>query len=528
MQSRLLVSDAAGQEWMVAPAQGQFVDIAWSASGRNLVALDRHDKDGRAELPTFFESQHQYYTFQIFTLDFKGERVLEKNRLSYWLGNVKSVTWQDENTLEFVASQAPQLESRRYHYAIPSQKLTQLNPVAPGSKPLASQVYDGHTALLRMEEDQMFVSLLNNAEVYADWPVPPLRDISWQPDGNGLLLDRVEQENPKLLHLNGDITDLKIPSNLLGSLVSARFGQNQQLMVTLQKSVRDSLIWNHSSAGDKAKAAGVENEIENENIVTVQRTAGETLMEIGTQDGRVISAIVVDDGDVLFAVEKDHRLTIHRIKKSKPQQITSIPLTQTVTSLAWANNGQKILLSLKNTDVMLLDLVTGQLTLLMNSKKNVTIVAYDEGINQLWGISETARVRNLHRVELPSGSSEQLIFGGIADVLPATDGFYFQYFSQSGLWFLDKQSNEVKQVAGSMPINVHLLAVKDNTVYFVSGGQCHESDVYSLNLTTDRVEVSIERTRNGIQTLAFDSQRGALQRLCQPRDLDVMGLSPKK
>src|SRR5690606_36426006 len=100
-----------------------------------------------------------------------------------------------------------------------------------------------------------------------------------------------------------------------------------------------------------------------------------------------------------------------------------------------------------------------------------------------------------------------------------------QYLSQPGLWFLNKKGGDVTQVASSMPLNVHLIAAENNAVFFITGSECHESDLYSLDLATDTVRVNISSTPDNVQTLAFDKFGGIIRRSCEQGDLDVFDLS---
>ncbi|RZA04370.1 MAG: hypothetical protein EOO68_08415, partial [Moraxellaceae bacterium] len=118
VQSDLMIRDLTGTDWLLARSNSTWADLAWSPSGRALAALEIYRADNVLQDPDFYETPQYLYNIHLFTLDLKGQHLLEKNLLSQWQGKVNSITWWDENTLEFVATMGASITKERYRYSI--------------------------------------------------------------------------------------------------------------------------------------------------------------------------------------------------------------------------------------------------------------------------------------------------------------------------------------------------------------------------------------------------------------------------
>ncbi|WP_082768892.1 winged helix-turn-helix domain-containing protein [Paraglaciecola hydrolytica] len=228
MQSRLYIQGASGQEWQMSVARGDFVDLAWSASGRNLVAVDAHTSTEELQNT----SDAPYYTFHIFTLDFKGEKLIEKNLLSHWLGKVSSVSWWDEGTLEFVAAQGAATKFARYRYNIANQNLIELESQQERGQLLATQLLDKSLAELRQLDSGMQIQLFNSQQSLVAQSVFPLPvvSMSWLVDGSGLLI-LFDNGNLSVLEVSGRLFQLNYAPKLGGRITRARSTDNNKSLV---------------------------------------------------------------------------------------------------------------------------------------------------------------------------------------------------------------------------------------------------------------------------------------------------------
>ena len=241
LESRLFIQGASGLEWQMSVARGHFVELAWSASGRNVVAVDVHNgeaqNDGETQESGAPKTVVEYYTFHIFTLDFKGEKLIEKNLLSHWLGKVSSVAWWDEGTLEFVASQGTGSEPKRYHYNVAEQNLTELASQQGSGQLVATQVLNKQVAELRKLGSGGQIQFFNQQQLIVTRTLPEeIVSMSWMPDGRGILL-LLEDGQLLVVDTTGKVQDLHYAPKLDGRVSRARSTDNgKSIVLTVESS----------------------------------------------------------------------------------------------------------------------------------------------------------------------------------------------------------------------------------------------------------------------------------------------------
>lgn len=244
-QSHLLIQGQGGQEWQVSVARGNFIALSWSPSGRNIVAIDAHNEN--ETIVGTEQSSADYYTFHIYTLDFKGEKVIEKNSLSHWLGNVSSVSWWDEGTLEFTAYQGSQNKTARYRYSIADQNLSKLAVLKGNDKGtqkselLVSHVFNKQTAILNLLSTGEQIQFLDKHQMLiGNWPISfKVESMSWLADGRGVLL-LSNNNRLSILYTDGRLEKVDYFPTVNGQIKHVRSknkGQNIVLTVdaTLEK-----------------------------------------------------------------------------------------------------------------------------------------------------------------------------------------------------------------------------------------------------------------------------------------------------
>lgn len=222
-KSHLLIKGNNGQEWLASTARGDFVYIAWSPSGRNLVAIDLHPQEATLSTSNRVENTTDYSTLHIYTLDFKAEKIIEKNRLSHWSGRINSVSWWDEGTLEFTASLTGQNQRARYRYSIADQNLSTLSaPNTPASL-LSSHTYKEKTAIHSILKGQEYIEFLDeNQAVQGKWPLNfSAISLNWLSNGRGvLLLSSVNQLH--VLYTDGRLDPVQYSPSMTGRIKHLR------------------------------------------------------------------------------------------------------------------------------------------------------------------------------------------------------------------------------------------------------------------------------------------------------------------
>jgi DNA-binding winged helix-turn-helix (wHTH) protein len=238
-ESHLFIRGTNGQEWQASVARGNFIALSWSLSGRNLVAIDVHNENKRTLGTNTQKSSVDYYTFHIYTLDFKGEKVIEKNLLSHWQGNVSSVSWWDEGILEFAAFQGSQNERARYRYSIADQNLSVLTTPSDGGRLLTSHIMNQQTATLSvLKAGEQIQFLDENQELISKWSIPfNVISMSWIPDGKGLLL-LSEQNQLSILYRDGQLNAVDYFPKVNGRILHVRsINKGSSIVLTVETSL---------------------------------------------------------------------------------------------------------------------------------------------------------------------------------------------------------------------------------------------------------------------------------------------------
>jgi DNA-binding winged helix-turn-helix (wHTH) protein len=497
-QSQILIKGPDGSDWLLASAEGSWVDLAWSPSGRNLVATEIRRAEGLPKTPDYFEKPNNLYSFHIFTLDFRGERLLEKNLLSQWQGVVASVTWWDENTLEFVASLGPGSANERYRYLIAEQKLSALNPLNAGFVPLQSVVHDKRTAVVSRRRNTVQLEFLDaNQDVMTTVPLSTAAlDISWIPDGTGLLM--LDKSGPALytLDLQGEMSPVQLPQGDTHSFSHPRYRRDGQAIVLTSAEASASL--------------------------SLQRTDG-SRERIGAVAGALRLARFLPDGAVIFTVDNPGEPALWRWRNGgeKRLQVTEKPLEDLIV----AADGQSLVYRSRGT-IWQLPLQGQQPLAIWQKAGAVEPIFYSPETHELLFIRRSGDARNIWRRHLHRQEERQITFGSVGTVMALAERLYFQYSDQPGLWRLDWAEPNPVQISKRLPKNSKLLQITDTTAFFVTGGPCRESSLHSLDLRADTLaEVAVaERDQAEIISQDFRPAFGILQTECRPADLRMVQL----
>jgi len=235
-ESGLFIQATNGREWQVSIASGKFVDLAWSPSGRNLVAVERHTE---REFVQYSKERINYYTFHIYTLDYKSEKVIEKNILSYWLGTVSSASWLNEGELEFVASQGDSFERVRYRYGIAYQNLSKVQSPKSEGQLLTSQYFNEKTAehrSLSTGDEIRFLS--KDQQVKGKWSIPfKVKSMSWMSNETGVLLLSGSNQL-SILYTDGTLSAIDYSPKVSGRILRARsINKAKNIVLTVEAPV---------------------------------------------------------------------------------------------------------------------------------------------------------------------------------------------------------------------------------------------------------------------------------------------------
>ncbi|HMW49413.1 MAG TPA: winged helix-turn-helix domain-containing protein, partial [Cellvibrionaceae bacterium] len=385
-QSDLMIRDTTGTDWLLARSNSAWVDLAWSPSGRALAALEIYRADGLLKDPDFYQSPQYLYNIHLFTLDLKGQHLLEKNLLSQWQGKVNSITWWDENTLEFVATMGANLTKERYRYSITDQTLTSLAPLPTGFQPLISRVRDKTTALISRLQDKTQVEFLDEQQnlLGKQLIAASIKDLSWAADGGGVYGLETQQNSIYFLPIQGSGYSAPLPAPLhnmppggLGNLKINGDGKS----IFVSTSSQDVQLYQHNPQG-LSLLADVHNLIHSS---VVYSPAG--------------------DG-VIYATHQNNQAQIWLLKNGNTEALykTDGP----IQTILWP--GADYLLVKANNKIARYQLDKHSWSVLLEDAQDLTPLAYQADTQALIAVKNINDVRNIWRINLETHQYKQLTF----------------------------------------------------------------------------------------------------------------------
>ena len=503
VRSELIVRSPNGDEWQLSIASSTYVNLAWSPSGRNLLALEADGVAGVGDESSYSSPADEYFTFHIFTLDFKGERLLEKNLLSHWQGKVRSLYWRDDNTLEFIASQGFRPDMERYQYRVPTQKLIRLQAPENSQKLLLGDRHGNRTALATVRDNQYHLLFLDQSEaVIGDIPLHFMpRDMEWLPDGSAvaMLATTGNRLEIKTLQGGGRIFDLgsDLGREFEGRIQRIRFmGDGPDLLATVVYP-KTTLEWS-----------------------PMTETAPLTLLEAP----EITAAQTNYDGSGFYvAVPKQGKKTeLVLLKNNESVAMPEIPEAIERIDAIISSADASGLYFQSGRELWHYQFDEGQSEKKYTSNKDMAVIAVND--QKAWAVVEEGGVKNIWRLSLDEGKAEdrQLTFGSIGSALASEGTLYFQYQSKSGLWQLDMLTDRMEQVTANLAQNVRLLAARNREIYFVRGSPCRESPIYALHLDTGEVLVVSARSNPNVHTLDLNPDFGWLQQTCAEGETAIL------
>lgn len=488
IESELMIRNDRGDDWQIANSQGSWVSLAWSPTGQHLVAIEIWRQEGLPPTPNFYERENYLYTFHVFSLDLDNNRLLEKHLLSQWQGRINSVTWWDDSTLEFVATQGPDANFERYRYTTDTQQLTIVDSPKALINPLLSAVMKQRTALVSAQKNGIKIDLIDEYQTsHAHWLLDyPSVDVSWIPDGAGILVYAEEQQKLFALYWDGQRQEIAFNSKFARPVSRPRYRPDGSAIYYTEEKLR-SIVWLKSIDRHQRRLT----DLSHLNYAATFSPAGD---------------------QIAYASVRDNELRLWLQGQDGERPLTQ-PLNQPVSRIVWAADGAHIVYKV-GRQIIFHNLAAGTQQNLKLESNTIEPIAFDAANNLLFVIKSMAEVNNIWSIQIDTLQQKQLTFGAVASALEHAGDLYFQYRGKSGLWVLRRSGSRVERVTDTLDENSQLLAVDAGGIYFITGGQCRESDVYYLDFNTGQKSVFFARDKKIISTHSFHPQVGLLQRDC--------------
>lgn len=494
-ESEILIRNAAGKDWRVASSNGTWFKLAWSPVGNNLVAIEIKRRDGSPSGTQFYQPANYLYSFHIFALDLEHERLLEKQQLSQWQGRIFSVSWWDENTLEIVAKQGPNSGNGRYRYSILDQQLKLLDELDGVSNPLASAVLNQKTALASSAKNKIQIDFLNAQQN----PINRVQvdvanaDISWIPDGSGVLLYSEEERKLLAVYLNG-----------------------KQVTIPLAET-KDKIFAAPTYSADGQGIYYTE-EKRSSNILQIGLDGSKTRLTENT-DFNYAASFSPDANKVVYASVRNNQINLWLVENGQERQLTTQAVPQKIDAIIWSDDGEHLVFNAGN-QLYHHQLLTSKTSLLLTDSDKVEPLAYFPDSNRLFVIKHNNDIRNLWRIE--GQQQKQLTFGAVGSAVAYAGDVFFQYLGEDGLWALRSKDDSLERVTPTLDEYSKLLKADAKGIYFIEGGVCQESDIYYQDYAATNKSVVVPQKISASTTSAFTIKKGALQTECYLPEANIV------
>lgn len=493
--SEIVIRDAAGKDWRIASSNDAWLKLAWSSDGKNLVAIEVKRRDGLPLGSQFYQPPNYLYSFHIFSLDLEQNRLLEKQQLSQWQGQIFSVTWWDEHTLEIVAKQGPNSGNGRYRYSIVDQQLKLLDEFEGATNPVASAVLKQKTALASRYKNRIQIDFLNAHQK----PISRTRlditaaDISWIPDGSGILVYAEAERKLIALYLDG-----------------------KQVAIPLADSKDKIFSRPHYSADGSGIFYTEEKRSSNILLATLDGTKNR-LTE--NTDFNYAASFSPTGEKVVYASVRNNQIHLWLVENGQERQLTKQPIPKKVDAIIWSADGNHLVFNADN-ELYHHDLVTAATTLLLNNTDKIEPIAYFPVTTRLYALTYNGETRNLWRIE--GEQQKQLTFGAVGSAVEFAGDIFFQYVGENGLWALRGENDTLERVTSNLSEYSKLLGADSNGVYFINGDVCQESDVYYQDFATANKSIFLSQKQSAVSTTSFNANKGLLQTECYLPEANIV------
>jgi len=432
----LVITDQSANKWLVATSSYPWENLTWSVSGKELIAS--------------FYAQKNVQLFQ-FTINLTTQKThhikVDMTELKY---NILSLNWiTNDELLLTVPNTYP---NENYQFSTYSLTLSDRQLRKHNSKEnifLISK-YENLFAYVSIHNKRAAIQVFSKSKQektlitqWLDRDVP--KDISWLPDGSGLLL--LENNNMRILYLDKREQALNYLTE--NTLYRPRFSPNgKKIYVTQQKENHD--IWNITHQGKQ---------ILQSNSTYIDRDAkysnsGERFIFISNRSG----------ADQVWLNENN-----------KEQQLSYLKNNQKIEFIYWDQEQSNVLIKLAQNTLQL-SIKNHQETIIDESPHNYPLNFSSITKDYLYINAE--KQRSLWSTNLHNPHNKRMLITDLGLTLSLDDTVYFQYINKLGLWSMN--NNRIKLISNNIPVNSFFIMADHQGVYF------YDHDWFYLEFATNK------------------------------------------
>lgn len=483
-QYQLIVRAFDGSDWKIAESPGKWDMFAWSPDGSKLIASSAN-----------FTNSGTSVNIYLFDINIENKEVIKQSLIIPWEGDVFSVTWKNENTLEMTARYGLRGEHFIFRYDIPSDKLEKLDSVAPSKAPHLVDIQNGKTAIASYFSGGIAIDIFdkNSNKILSKDIETAWLDMSWAPDGEGILI--LNDQKFHYLNLNGDLQ--QIPYITDKAIHRPRFSADGKSILFTQTS-SNSDIWLLKLNGEK-----------------IQLTEHEQNDALG---------IFSSTGDTIYY--HSHRLGIDQIRaivEGEDRFITKAIDDQAIYHYTITAN-DTFLFYKTARGIYRYNLKTKEHQLAFEDTERHFPLAYYPEKDVLHYANHDHENTNVWRINLKSLERKQITFGTVYFTIHIGEDIYFQYFNKNGLYHLKMDEKIPKLINKTLPANSHLTMVDNKGVYYMTMDHLQQTDVFYLDLESGETSTFLTREKDGAFATSIHPKHGMLLQLDQELNGNILRL----
>lgn len=488
IESKLLIQDRIkNKTWQISSTSGSWYKLAWSPDKKHLLAVEVFQLDGHPLTPDFHTTPDDLYNIYVISLDLESEAVLNRALVTQWQGHIYSVSWWDDTTLEFTAKQGVGDNNQRYRLSLTEQKLKMLDPLNSVANPFFSTIQNKHTAVASYHAEHVDIDFFDENQYNINTLELDFShvDISWIPDGSGLLV--LAEQQLFTLYLDGELVSIPFEASK-NELLENPFYQSDGKSIYVTHTKQISNIWLQPQQSQEVNIT----KNNNWNYAAAFSHTGERMV---------------------YASLRKKLMHIWVTEGHQERQLTENSKTHEVEKIIWSNKDNYIIYKSNNTLYRYSFINNNETTLLENANL-LTPITYAPSSGELIALKRQGGNSNIWRINTKTKDSSQLTFGSIGSLFPFNGNIYFQYVNKNGLWALRKNNGNSELITATLEKNKKILSIDSNGVYFVSGGHCKESDIFYLSFNNNLTTQYSTGNNSMVDTLSFNSEKGALRLHC--------------
>jgi hypothetical protein len=243
------------------------------------------------------------------------------------------------------------------------------------------------------------------------------------------------------------------------------------------------------------------------------KLSGEGINVTHNDSFNFLASFSPDGQRIIYGKAEGQKIQLMLFENGTERNATQELLSERLGPIVWNTKGTAVFFNSGN-GLYQLSLESQSLVLLHQATESVDVVGLIDDGQQLIFAKTRGEIKNVWALDLNTHEEKQLTFGSLGATLVSGDSIYVQYVNAPGLWEIRGINNSPMDINSNFPANTKLLAIANQTIYFLTGGSCHESSVLAMPLEGGETTTFLARKTALATTTGFHPEVGVLQTAC--------------